>query len=92
MPTIDAQVHAYERNHPGRPWAGFLQGPPEVTGASWTKPSTGPLLVIITGTSLRSFGGHAKTSRCPGVTSIRRHLRRWSSGVPCCVSCSTASA
>jgi L-fuconolactonase len=32
MPTIDAQVHAYESNHPGRPWAGFLQGPPEVTG------------------------------------------------------------
>jgi L-fuconolactonase len=32
MPTIDAQVHAYERNHPGRPWAGDLQGPPEVTG------------------------------------------------------------
>ena len=32
MPTIDAQVHAYERNHPGRPWAGVLAGPPEVTG------------------------------------------------------------
>jgi predicted TIM-barrel fold metal-dependent hydrolase len=32
MLTIDAQVHAYERNHPGRPWAGFLQGPTEVTG------------------------------------------------------------
>jgi predicted TIM-barrel fold metal-dependent hydrolase len=32
MPTIDAQVHAYERNHPGRPWAGALQGPTEVTG------------------------------------------------------------
>ena len=32
MPTIDAQVHAYERNHPGRPWAAFLHGPPEVTG------------------------------------------------------------
>ncbi len=32
MLTIDAQVHAYERNHPGRPWAGFLQGPAEVTG------------------------------------------------------------
>jgi L-fuconolactonase len=30
--TIDAQVHAYERNHPGRPWAGVLRGPPEVTG------------------------------------------------------------
>src|SRR5215471_5426699 len=32
MPTIDAQVHAYESNHPGRPWAATLQGPPEVTG------------------------------------------------------------
>ncbi len=32
MPTIDAQVHAYERNHPARPWAGVLQGPSEVTG------------------------------------------------------------
>ena len=32
MLTIDAQVHAYERNHPGRPWADVLHGPPEVTG------------------------------------------------------------
>ncbi|HYZ20667.1 MAG TPA: amidohydrolase family protein [Rhodopila sp.] len=32
MPIIDVQVHAYERNHPGRPWAGFLHGPAEVTG------------------------------------------------------------
>src|SRR5712692_6563171 len=32
MQTIDAQVHAYERNHPGRPWASVLAGPPEVTG------------------------------------------------------------
>src|SRR5262249_59692450 len=32
MPTIDAQVHAYERNHPGRPWAATLHGPDEVTG------------------------------------------------------------
>jgi predicted TIM-barrel fold metal-dependent hydrolase len=30
--TIDAQVHAYERNHPGRPWVGTLTGPAEVTG------------------------------------------------------------
>ena len=29
---IDAQVHAYERNHPGRPWAATLHGPEEVTG------------------------------------------------------------
>jgi len=32
MLTIDAQVHAYERNHPGRPWHGVLTGPAEVTG------------------------------------------------------------
>jgi L-fuconolactonase len=32
MLTIDAQVHAYERNHPGRPWLAALAGPPAVTG------------------------------------------------------------
>jgi predicted TIM-barrel fold metal-dependent hydrolase len=32
MPVIDVQVHAYERNHPGRPWIGTLVGPDEVTG------------------------------------------------------------
>jgi predicted TIM-barrel fold metal-dependent hydrolase len=33
MLTVDAQVHVYERNHPGRPWAGgHLANPPEVTG------------------------------------------------------------
>jgi L-fuconolactonase len=32
MPILDAQVHAYERNHPGRPWVGTLYGPPEVIG------------------------------------------------------------
>ena len=32
MPILDAQVHAYERDHPGRPWAAVLTGPPEVTG------------------------------------------------------------
>jgi hypothetical protein len=32
MGIIDSQVHAYERDHPGRPWAGVLTGPAEVTG------------------------------------------------------------
>ena len=32
MPTIDVQVHAYERNHPGRPWAGHIAGPASVSG------------------------------------------------------------
>jgi predicted TIM-barrel fold metal-dependent hydrolase len=30
--TIDAQLHAYERDRPERPWAGVLAGPAEVTG------------------------------------------------------------
>jgi hypothetical protein len=32
MIKIDAQVHAYEHNHPGRPWAAKLHGPDAVTG------------------------------------------------------------
>ena len=32
MPIIDAQLHAYERNHPGRPWHAVLTGPDEATG------------------------------------------------------------
>src|ERR1700749_4687472 len=32
MPVIDVQVHAYERNHPGRPWVGHLHGPASATG------------------------------------------------------------
>jgi L-fuconolactonase len=32
MPIIDAQLHCYERDHPGRPWHAVLTGPPEVTG------------------------------------------------------------
>ena len=32
MAILDSQVHAYERNHAGRPWIGTLYGPPEVTG------------------------------------------------------------
>ena len=31
-PTIDCQVHAYERNTPENPWRSFLTGPDEVTG------------------------------------------------------------
>ena len=37
MLTIDAQVHCYERNHPGRPWTEVLAGPPEVTGDDMIK-------------------------------------------------------
>ena len=32
MSIIDVQVHAYERNYPGRPWAGHLHGPDSATG------------------------------------------------------------
>src|SRR3954465_14397751 len=33
MAVIDVQVHAYEPNHPGRPWVGQLHGPASATGA-----------------------------------------------------------
>ena len=32
MPIIDAQVHAYERDHPARPWTDALAGPDQVSG------------------------------------------------------------
>ena len=32
MPVIDVQVHPYDRNHPGRPWAGEAHGLPSATG------------------------------------------------------------
>jgi predicted TIM-barrel fold metal-dependent hydrolase len=32
MAIVDAQIHPYERDHPGRPWAEALPGPPEVAG------------------------------------------------------------
>jgi len=35
--TIDVQVHAYERDRPGRPWAAVLHGPSEVTGDDMVK-------------------------------------------------------
>ena len=37
MPIIDAQVHCYERDHPGRPWVDVLTGPSEVTGDDMVK-------------------------------------------------------
>ena len=41
MMIIDSQVHAYERNHPGRPWDGFLTGPDEVTGEAMVSATAG---------------------------------------------------
>lgn len=32
MAIIDVQVHAYEKDHAGRPWADTLTGPPSATG------------------------------------------------------------
>src|SRR5271169_2969454 len=32
MPVIDVQVHPFDKNHPGRPWAGPSHGLESVTG------------------------------------------------------------
>lgn len=37
MQIIDAQVHAYERDRPERPWTAVLPGPAEVTGDDMVK-------------------------------------------------------
>ena len=34
---IDAQMHPYEHNHPGRPWVGHLEGPEEASGETLVK-------------------------------------------------------
>ena len=63
MPTIDAQVHSYERNHPGRPWHAALTGPPEVTGDQiWWRRWMPPALTA------RSW---SRRSRCTGTTPLR---------------------
>ncbi len=36
MRTIDVQVHAYEHNHPGRPWVAKLHGPDSANGEEMT--------------------------------------------------------
>jgi L-fuconolactonase len=36
MRIIDVQVHAYEHNHPARPWAGTLHGPASANGDEMT--------------------------------------------------------
>lgn len=36
MRVIDVQVHAYEHNHPGRPWVAKLHGPDSANGAEMT--------------------------------------------------------
>jgi len=46
MTIIDAQLHAYERNHPGRPWHAVLTGPDELT-AKPIHPYTEALLAAV---------------------------------------------
>ena len=38
MAVIDVQVHAYEANHPGRPWVGQLHGPASASGEEMVRP------------------------------------------------------
>ena len=64
MVTIDAQVHAYERNHPGRPWAAFLQGPPEVTGDN--------MVAAMDAVGVEQVGGLA--ARNPNTMLVIDHL------------------
>jgi len=63
MPTIDVQVHAYERNHPGRPWVGTLHGPAEVTGHQ---------MVAAMDRSVSTAPCWSRRSRCTATTPAMR--------------------
>ena len=59
MRTIDAQVHAYEHNRPGRPWVGTLTGPAEITGDQMV-------------TAMDSVGVDGAILVSPSTSTIRR--------------------
>ena len=63
MPIIDAQLHAYERDHPGRPWHAVLTGPPRPPAIRpsrcWTKQAS----------TARSW---CRRSRCTATTQATR--------------------
>lgn len=69
---IDAQVHAYERDHPGRPWAAVLHGPAEVTGSDMTaamdEAGVGAAILVSPFTMYRYDASYAIDVRaaCPG--------------------------
>jgi hypothetical protein len=76
MLTIDAQVHAYERNHPGRPWHAALTGPPEVTGEQMVAAMDA---VDVDGAILVSAFTMYRYDASYAVAVQKRHRDRWSS-------------
>ena len=80
MPIIDAQVHCYERNHPGRPWTAVLAGPPEVTAEDMIKAMDevgvdGAVQGRVTGEEMRVADVHERVPRSRIVTQLDESRR-----------------
>jgi hypothetical protein len=85
MMIIDAQVHAYERNHPGRPWVGTLTNPAEVWVMTWwqrwTPSVAGAVLVSPSACTARRQLCARSPPAAPGTVRPRQADRLGGSGV-----------
>ena len=83
MRLIDVQVHAYEHNHPGRPWAGHLHGPQSATGEEMVAAmdAVGVDAAIIVSTfNLYRYDPSYALRQVPGAISDREAQRSCESG------------
>ena len=67
MLTIDAQVHAYERNHPGRPWVGVLPARRRSPATRWWRPWTR------SGSTARSWSRRSRMYRYDASYALEVH-------------------
>jgi hypothetical protein len=72
MPIIDAQVHGYERNHPGRPWLGSQHGREEITGDQMVTAMDAVGVDAAPLVSVFSTHGYDAFGRIPGSDPGRR--------------------
>ncbi len=87
MALVHVQLHAYERDHPGRLWADMLAGPAEVTGdqmvAVMDDGGVDSALVVSPWTMYRFVGSGLLVT--PGLgrhTYIHTHSTASSRGIP----------
>src|SRR5665213_3481453 len=72
MLTLDAQVHAYERNHPGRPWVFTVSNAGAVAANSYS--GTSASLSTLATTSNATVGGTLAAAEWRLPTDLRaRH-------------------
>src|SRR5712691_10910906 len=79
MTVIDVQVHAYERNHSGRPWAGQLHGPQSANGeevvAAMDAVGVDAAIIVSTFNLYRYDPSYALEVYAKGAVGVRLMLR-----------------